>query len=288
MRRCFFLFHAGNQLFCQTIFPVDHYICRFVHHVNGACQTAGRTNCIQVSESMPHQKDLIGVFNQLLQRNGNGTNLCFGFLFNSLGSAAKEAKTIFCFNRSLIAASSECHIKRLPGKFFTFCQGGRSKSHTNGKGHMNAVVDTDASCFIQNLELLAHNGMQMAGLHHSIKRIIVYLSNDAVCSVHELLQKLFHLSGNLRLFAFFCILQDIVIAINDQQQHTRKGIQMLILQMQVFCHFFKLQDNGAFMMLLTRLAVHLIASAVLFHQHISFLLQNIQIQTKMLLNRTAE
>ena len=60
------LLHPVNQLGGKTALPVHHHIRRFLHEPHRTGETAGRTDGVQVSETVSHQKYLVGILDEPL------------------------------------------------------------------------------------------------------------------------------------------------------------------------------------------------------------------------------
>ena len=101
-------------------------------------------------------------------------------------------------------------------------------------------------------------------------------------------QHLFHFCGNLCLFALLGILQQIVIAVDHQQQHTGTGIGIFILQPQNICDFQELYRNNFLLILNIRCGMYPIAEAIVLHEQIPVLIQRCQIQMNHILHCSSQ
>lgn len=196
---------------------------------------------------------------------GNGANLGFGLLLDALGGTAEKAEPVFRFHCRLIAAPSQCHIQRLAGKLLALRQCRTAVTHANGKGDVHAVVDTNLPCLVQHMEPVVHDLVQIAGFHYRIEQVVFYLADNALCPLHKVFQHPFHLGGNLCLFAFSGVLQQIVIAVDHQQHYAGTGVGLLVLQPQNICDFQKLHRNDFLLVLGTGNSMHPIAQPVVLH-----------------------
>ena len=118
----------------------------------------------------------------------------------------------------------------------------------------------------------------MPGLHHGVEQIVLHLTDNAVCPLHKVLQHTLHLGGDLCLFALSGILQQIVIAVDDQQQHTGTGIGLFMLQTQNVGDFKELHRNDLLLIPDAGHGVYPIAQPIMFHQQVPVLIQCSQIQ----------
>ena len=286
LRRTFRFFHILNQLIRQTILLIYDNGNGLFHHINCSSQSAGRTNCIQIAKPMPHQENLICIFNQFLQCGCNRTNFCLRLLFYAFRRSAKKAKTIFCLNSCLVTAPSQRHIQRLMSKFFALFEGICSKSNANRKRNMNSAIDQNFSGIVQNLELFLHHHPQVTSFYHSIEHIIFNLPNNAICACHKRFQHLFHFRRNLCLFALLGILQNIIVTVNHQNQNTGLCTRKISLPLQQFGHIIKLKcvQCGGIFLSCTRHTMNLVTSILKFHDLI-LLLSSIGMQMQQALNQ---
>ena len=193
-------------------------------------------------------------------------------------STPLEAEAVFRLDCRLITAPPQRHIQGLPCKLFTLRQRRSAVSHANGKRDVHAVVDPNLPCLVQHVEPVVHDLVEMAGFHDRIEQVVFHLADHAVRPLHKALQHTLHLGGNLCLFALSGVLQQVVVAVDDQKHDAGTGIGVLVLQPENVCDLRELHCHHFPLILNAGGGVHPIAQPVVLHQQITAVIQCCQIQ----------
>ena len=154
-----------NQRLGQVLFPVDDDIRLFTRSTDSSRHPRRRADTVQVAEFMPHDQNLVRIFNQLRQRICNHTGFDLGPLFNTFGNAAVKFIQRASLDRRLVAAAPQRHIQCLTCRSFAFSKRLFSPTDTDGQGDRQAAR-LNFSDIIQNRKTTLYDLFQMLFLNH--------------------------------------------------------------------------------------------------------------------------
>ena len=176
---------------------------------------------------MSHNQDIGTGVEQLAQRCGNDTGLYLGTLLDTLGNAAIELVTVLVLDRSLVAASSQCHIQRLTCKFLCLEQALGIPAHTNGEGCRHLIVCVNFTHSIQNGKSLFHNRTHITLFKGYKITVLLQFFDDTVIVFDITFDLILDFTHDLGALVFTCALQKLLVVIDQDDCRYRTGREIL-------------------------------------------------------------
>ena len=226
----FFTVNVGESVyqdFCKRCVVVAYRPGTLAEIPYGAGKAYRWAYAVKVAVLVTHYEYLVCIVNKLKQWVCDDSCLDLRVTLNALWNTAVELKAVVRLYSRLIAASSECHFKRLTCELFAFFQRFTCSADTYRHCYVKAVIHENFSCFIEDFDLVTQDFLQVSFFYYGYKSVGRILSEYACRLSRKIFEQLVYLYRNVSLFTFKATAYKLLVAVYHKQYDN--GLWQLFL-----------------------------------------------------------